>query len=230
MKYVLALLAAAFMITSPALASDKFQDRYPVVKEIPCEIQTAQDSSCFTMVNNMVPQVMAQAGPTTTVQTSAPVTSTTVVRGGDLAASVIEWLKVAFGTVLAGIGTLLIVKIRTYFGILTTDAQKAQLQAIAINGINAGAAEIQEKLKNNPTLDINIKDASVAAAVTYVQNHGADTIKALGLDPKSGDAVEAIRARIETALNDPSSPTAALVTPASGLPQVNGVIVNGVKV
>lgn len=145
--------------------------------------------------------------PTTTVQTSAPVTATTTVSGGDLAAQVIEWLKVAFGTVLAGMGTLAIVAIRSYFGVLTTDAQKAALQALTVNAVNAAASKAEDALRKNPNLDINVKSAVVQDAVAYVQAHGAETIKALGLDPNSGDAIDAIKARVATAMHSKETPT-----------------------
>lgn len=154
---------------------------------------------------------------TTTVQTSAPVTATTTVSGGDLAAQFIEWLKIAFGTIIAGLFSLLIVKIRAYFGLITTDAQKAALQAIAVNGVNSAALKAETALRDNPNLTFNVKDAVVADAVSYVQAHGADTIKALGLDANSGDAVDAIKARVATAMNGKETPTvtATAVIPAA---------------
>jgi hypothetical protein len=150
---------------------------------------------------------------------SAPTTTTTTISGGDLAAQIIEWLKLAFGTVIAGIGTQIIIKIRTYFGILTTDAQKAQLQALAVNAVNAAASKAEDTLRANPHLDIDVKNAVVQDAVSYVQAHGSDVIKALGLDPKSGDAVDAIKARIATAMNSDQTPTitATTITPNSGV-------------
>lgn len=155
----------------------------------------------------MIQYAQASQEKMTTVQTSAPVTSTTTVNGGDLAAQVIEWLEAVFGTIIAGVGTLLIVKVRAYFGILTTDAQKAQLQLLAVNGVNAAASKAEDALRANPNLSVDIKNAVVQDAVAYVQAHGADTIKALGLDPKSGDAVDAIKARVATALNSSTTPT-----------------------
>lgn len=214
-KLAVVFVASLFFFVAPAMALS--------------EIGIAKDQTRYMVTQVATPSTTQMI--TSTQSPTPPASVTTTVKGGTLAASIIEWLQVAFGTVLAGIGTLLIVKIRTYFGILTTDAQKAQLQALAVNGINAGAAEIEEKLRNNPKLDIDVKGAVVASTIAYVQNHGAATIKALGLDPQSGDAVSAIKARIETALNDPTTPTAAIVTPPSGLPPtVNGVTIQGAKV
>lgn len=177
---------------------------------------------------------LAQATPaitSTTTETSSPTqpsSVTTVVKGGTLAAGIIEWLQVAFGTVLAGIGSLILIKIRTYFGIQTTEAQKAALQAIIVNGINAAAAEVAEKLKKDPSLDFDVKGEVMAKTIEYAQAHGSQTITALGLDPKSGDAVDAIKARIETALKDPATP--ASLEPATVTGTVNGVVINGDKV
>lgn len=174
--------------------------------------------------------VLAQAAPTTTV-TPAPAATApvAVVSGGGIAASIIEWLQVAFGSVI-GLGlTALVFKGLKLLGINVTDANKSQLQAIIVNGLNDAASKAAVSLRDNKKLDIDIKSQVVADAVSYAQKHGADTIKALGLDPKSGDAVEAIKARIETALNDPATPTPAAVTPPEGIPTVNNVVVNGTK-
>lgn len=142
-------------------------------------------------------------------------TSTTVVSGGNLAADLIEWLKVAFGTTIGAAVLWGISRGLTLMGIKATDLQKAQLQAIIVNGLNAGAAKAQASLRDNRALDISSKNQIVNEAIAYAQAHGAETIKALGMDPKSGDAVEAIKARIETALNDPAAPTPPAITPAA---------------
>jgi hypothetical protein len=55
----------------------------------------------------------------------------------------------------------------------------------------------------------------VASTVAYVQDHGADTLKKLGIDPNSNIAVDAIKARIETAINDPAAPTPPVLDPTA---------------
>lgn len=128
-----------------------------------------------------------------------------------------SWLQVAFGTAIAGAVLWLITRVLGWFGIQTTDMQRAQLQAIVVNGLNAAAAKAQVSLRSTDKLDFSSKSAIVNDAVQYAQDHAAETIKALGLDPKSGEAVEAIRARIETALNDPNTPTPPAITPATSI-------------
>lgn len=150
---------------------------------------------------------------------SQPNTTTTVtVRGGDLAAKILDWFWVAFGGSIGLLGTAVLYKIFGYFGIQTTEMQRAQLQAVIVNGLNAGAAKAQAQLRGSDKLDLSVKNQVVIDAIAYTQAHAQETIKALGLDPKSGDAVDAIRARIETALNDPASPTPAAITPPEGRP------------
>lgn len=160
--------------------------------------------------------VLAQVAPapnTTVVETSAPVTSTTVVKGGNLAAEVIQWIQVAFIPVIGTVVLAVLYKIFGYFGIQTTEMQRTQLQSIVVNGLNAAAANAQVSLRSSDKLDFSSKSAIVNDAVRYAQEHAAETIKALGLDPQGGEAVEAIKARIETALNDPNTPTPPAITP-----------------
>ncbi len=64
-------------------------------------------------------------------------------------------------------------------------------------------------------MDISVQNQVIQDAVAYTQTHAAETIKALGLDPESGQAVQAIRARIATAIVDPSTPTNPVITPAA---------------
>lgn len=148
-------------------------------------------------------------------QTSAP----SVVHGGQILADVVAWGGAAFGTALAAVATAGVYRLLQWMGIQVTDGQKAQLQAVVVNGLNAAAARAQTGLKSNAALDIGVQSQVVNDAVRYAQDHAADTIKALGLDPESGQAVEAIRARIATAIVDPSAPTNPVITPAAVQPR-----------
>lgn len=180
--------------------------------------------------------VVAQAttaplAKTTTVETTAPVTATTKVSGGSIAASIIEWLQVAFGTVIGGGIVAGIVKGMQLLGLKIDDSNRKALYAIVVNGLNDAAGKAATSLRDNKNLDIEVKNQVVADAVDYVQRHAPDTIKALGLDPNSGEAVEVIKARIETALNDPRTPTPPAITPPEAMPAtVNNVLVQGDKV
>lgn len=146
-----------------------------------------------------------------TIQTTSPVRSETTISVGTIAGEVLTWIAAAFSVPIGGLLTVLLMRVFKMAGVQVTDQQKAQLQSIVVNGLNAAAANTTKNMAGqNP---INIKNQTVAEAIDYVQAHGADTIKALGLDPHSGEAVEAIKARIETAINDPSVPTPPVLAP-----------------
>lgn len=169
--------------------------------------------------------VPSPAGTTTTVETTAPVKSTTNISVGTLAGEVLQWIAAAFGTVLGTAATAWIFKILRRLGVETTTQMQEQLQKIVINGINSSAARVSSDLANKG--NIEVKNQVVRDTVAYVQAQAPETIKALGLDPTSGKAVEAIKARIETALIDPKAPTNSIVVPNAYL---NGVKVEGAQV
>jgi esterase/lipase len=111
----------------------------------------------------------------------------------------------AFGVPIGGLLTAWLYRLFNLAGIQAADGLRTKLQEIIVNGLNAGAKNVAEQSEGKG--QVEIKNAVVAQAVTYAQDHAADTLKQLGLDPQSGAAVEAIKARIETAINDPASPT-----------------------
>ena len=212
-RLIIAAFALAFAF--PAIAQVNSSDKADRLMVMNIHNDALYDSSTFV---KMAPLLMADATTATTTKTetpTAPASVTTTVKGGTLAAQVLEWFQVALVPVLGGALVGLLLKGMAWLGIQTTSQQSDQLQKIAMNGINDAMAKAESSLKNNPALDINVKNQVVADAVKYTQDHAAETIKALGLDPQSGKAVEAIRAKIATALNDPSTPTPAAITPKS---------------
>lgn len=132
------------------------------------------------------------------------------VSGGTVASNAIQWVYAAFGVSLGLALTLLAVKGLQLVGIKVTDAQKEQLNKLVVNGLNLAVAASKNLEGKAP---IEVKNAAAAQTVAYVQTHGADLLKSMGLDPKSGQVVEAINARIETAIVDPNVPTHPAVTP-----------------
>lgn len=158
----------------------------------------------IAMLFVVVDAALGQPVAVTTVPPAAsPVAVTYSI--GSLAGDVLQWVIVAFVIPAIPILSALALKWLQRFNIQISDQQRARLDEMVINGINANAPKLLDKFKASG--QIEIRNQVVNSAVEYVQKHGSDTIKALGLDPKSGDAVEAIRARIETALLDPAAPT-----------------------
>jgi hypothetical protein len=140
-----------------------------------------------------------------TIATTGPVTSTTTISVGDLAGQVLTWAAAAFGSLAAAVFTAWGVRLFKLAGVEISDAARARLQEIVLNGLSNAAVNVTHDIAGKG--QIEVKDAVVQQAVAYVQAHGADAIKQLGLDPNSGAAVEAIKARIATAVADPSVPT-----------------------
>ncbi len=153
----------------------------------------------------------ANIAPGTTVSTTGPVTSSTTIETGTLAGQALMWVASVFGTAVGSVLVGWLYRLFKVAGITATDAMRARLQQIVVNGLNAGAAAAAGRLEGKGS--VAIKQPIVAEAVRYVQEHGKDELKALGVDPSSNAAVDAIKARIETAITDPTVPTPAVLTP-----------------
>lgn len=124
---------------------------------------------------------------------------------GSLGAEVLTWLVAAFGTVLSSVATVWLVRLAKKAGVEVTQQMSDQLNATLVNGLNDAAMKIGAGIQGEA--NVQVKNQIVQGAVQYAQQHRAETIQALGLDPQSGAAVEALRARIATLVTDPSAPT-----------------------
>lgn len=163
--------------------------------------------------------VAAPASPTATqntITTTGPVASETTISVGTLAGQALNWIAVVFAGPIGGMVVWILVRVLKKLGIDATDALRARLQEMVVNGLNVSAKAAQTELVDKGT--IAIKSAVVADAVNYVQVHGADTLKQLGVDPYSNVAIDAIKARIETAIADPATPTPAVLDPVTPPP------------
>ncbi len=170
---------------------------------------------CFSVI----PAVAQQpATPTTvtspvtqnTVTTSGPVSSETTISVGTLAGQVLMWLAAAFSVPIGTLLTMWLKRLFTLAGVQVTQQMSDKLNSIIVNGLNDGATNAKLQLAGKGTVEV--KNQVIASAVDYTQRHAAETIQALGLDPKSGEAVEAIKARIQTAINDETIPTPAVLS------------------
>jgi hypothetical protein len=177
---------------------------------VSCENLQAQPAPIMTP--SAAPMIAAP-GPVTqnTVSTTGPVESTTTISVGTLAGQVLMWFAAAFSVPVGTILTGWLWRLFKLAGVNATDALRARLNEIVINGLNAGAKTVAADITGKD--QVAIRNAVVQQAIVYTQAHGAETIKALGLDPQSGTTVEAIKARIETAINDPAVATPAVLDP-----------------
>lgn len=157
-----------------------------------------------------VPAAPAPAAQQNTITTSGPVTSDTTISLGTLAGEVLKWVISAFGTVIGTVATYAIVQFARKMGVQVTQQMSDQLNQTLVNGLNDAAQKISAGVAGKAPLQI--KNEIINGAVQYAQEHRAETIKALGLDPQSGAAVAALRARIATLAADPNMPTPAIVS------------------
>jgi len=201
------LRIALFIAFAIGFASPIYAQDIPKSDSLVPAVTATQPADTFQQRFAQAPIAPAAAPPATqnTITTTAPVSSSTTISVGTLAGQVLTWAATAFGSLLATVFAAWGVRLFKLAGVQMTDAMRDRLQEIILNGLNAGAKQETQALAGKD--QITIKNAVVAHAVAYTQDHGADTIKALGLDPQSGEAVEAIKARIETAIADPAIPT-----------------------
>ena len=163
------------------------------------------DASMFNFVEGALAQT-TQGGPL-----GVPASNVSI---GSIGGEVLNWAVAAFGAPVAALLSAWLYRLFALAGVQLTDTQKEQLQKIIVNGLNGAFADVSQTMAGKG--EIEIKNQTIANAVTYTQEHGGEIIKALGLDPQSGEAIQAINARIQTALNDPKQPTPEAITPASG--------------
>jgi len=92
----------------------------------------------------------------------------------------------------------LIVKIRTFFGQQTSDAQRERIRQMAENATNLALHRMGTIVSGQ--MPIPTKEQVMAEAVDYVLAHGKETLVALGADPTDERTVQAIRGHISTVL------------------------------
>jgi hypothetical protein len=212
-----AILAAVFALAVfPAIAQDQPSTPLPSITQPIVPPVVIPPPTVVPGPPAVVTVAPAPAATQNTITTTAPVSSETTISVGTLAGQLLAWIVAAFSVPIGSLAVWIMVRVLKYLGITATDAMRARLQEMVVNALNISAPAVEKRLAGQGQVDI--KSAVVQNAVAYVQAHGADTIKALGLDPQSGDAVEAIKARIETAIADPATPTPAVLdAPAASL-------------
>lgn len=131
---------------------------------------------------------------------------------GNVLASIWNWFWIAFGGIITAALSALLIKWMNKLGVETTAQQNTALDLMIKNALNDAAAKAGVAAQN-ANLSVEVKNQIVQNAIQYVQAHGPDAIKALGLDPQSGTAVAAIKAKMESVLLDPSKPTNPALQP-----------------
>lgn len=115
-------------------------------------------------------------------------------------------------SIVGAVATIALNKIAKRNGV-DLDAQRiAKLNAMLVNGMNLAAAEAKEMQRQPAGTDL--KAFIVSRAIDYVNTHGKDTLDAIGADPNGAKDQEALKARSETLIADPTQPTPAVLSTA----------------
>lgn len=153
----------------------------------------------------------AIAAPPSPVTVSSGPGGQTTVSVGTLAGQALGWILTVASVPISGYIVVILNRLFANLKIPMTDAARAKIKQMAINAVNLAAAKAPQELAG--TGNVTIRNAALSDAVKYVQTHGADSIKKLGLNPTSPQAEEAIRGWIETVIADPTTPTNPVMDP-----------------
>lgn len=151
-------------------------------------------------------------GTPVVVQPQAPVPYD--FSAGTALASLVNWIWVAFGGVVTGFAVKGVLAVMKWLGVQSTQQMNDRLVEAVSNGLNDAASKVQADL--NGKFSIEVKNKVIADAIEYAKAHQADTIKALGLDPNSGEVTAALKAKAESIIVDPSIATNPALVPNAG--------------
>ena len=142
----------------------------------------------------------------------------TSISFGTLGAQLLGWVSAVFVPVLGAFLTKWAMAMAKKAGIDASQALSDKLDGIIENGLHSGATAAQKDLTGK--LNVDVKNQVIAQAVTYAQDHGAETIKSLsGCDPNDPKAIEALQARAAKVLSN-IGPDAVLAPTAAAIPSV----------
>lgn len=147
--------------------------------------------------------IIPPAGKIVTVDSGGNAT----VSGGSILGEAIMWAALLVGGGLAALIARWVQVGAKKLGLDMNDDARARLQEIVEHGIALSAQKAQVDLSDK--LPLNVKAGVAVNALQYVQAHGADTLKQLGVDPNDPTAIEAVQARIAKAMNDALPPPTA---------------------
>lgn len=128
----------------------------------------------------------------------------------------------AMFNVMAGVITIIAPVVATFIvnalrkftanrGIEIDQKNLQRVDQFLVNGLNLAAAQAKE-MHNLPP-GSSAKKFLIDEAIGYLGEHGAETLNALSADLDDPKIREAMRARIETLIVDPTKPTPDLLSP-----------------
>jgi hypothetical protein len=208
MKYLIAILVAAVVAAVIVLLPGPPKPKYMPAPDQIARVHLIQVPYVAEQHELQTQRVQAQpvaVAPGTTVQTTGDVSSNTKISVGTLAGEALQSVLAIFALPIGGFISMILFRVFRAAGVNLSTMNEAKLQdsvnrAVVMFG-NAAPRMLDGKI------NVDVKNNVVRNAIEYVRAHRADTIKALGVDPNSKQAEEALTARAEVALADPEVPT-----------------------
>jgi hypothetical protein len=202
LRLAAAAVAAVVMLSASAGANSTFA--------VPYANETVEMAQVSTppAVTTVKPPI---AGTGTTVQTTGDVQSTTKISVGTLAGELLQSVLAIFAVPVGGFLSMILFRAVKAAGVNLSTMNEAKLQESINRAVVMFGNYAPKVLDGKMTVDV--KNQVVANAVRYVQEHRADTLKALGVAPSDPKTAEALKARAEMAIADPAVPTPEVVPP-----------------
>jgi hypothetical protein len=211
MKYLIAILVAAVVAAVIVLLPGPPKPKYMPAPDQIARVHliqvpyVAEQHELQTQQVQVAQAQPAAVAPGTTVQTTGDVSANTKISVGTLAGEALQSVLAVAAVPIGGFLAMILFRVLKGVGVNLDKAREDQLQesinrAVVMFG-NAAPRMLDGKI------NVDVKNNVVRNAIEYVRAHRADTIKALGVDPNSKQAEEALTARAEVALADPEVPT-----------------------
>lgn len=113
--------------------------------------------------------------------------------------------------IIATFVTMALQKFAKNRGIEIDQKNLARVDQFLVNGLNLAAANAKQA--HNLPPGSSAKDFLAQRAIDYLERHGTETLKQLSADLDDPKTREAMRARIETLITDPTKPTPDILSP-----------------
>lgn len=110
----------------------------------------------------------------------------------------------ALAPILASFAVYALQRIAKRAGIELNEKRLDRLNSLLVNGMNLAAAKVPAGVDRRAFI--------IEKALIYVKEHGAETLASLKAgDPADPQTGEALKARVETLIADPTQPTPAVL-------------------
>jgi hypothetical protein len=134
------------------------------------------------------------------------------------------------GTIILAFGTWATKRLLDWLGVKVSAQAAANIDQALEKAVTYGIQQTQETIKTKGWDHIDVREQAIAAALPYMQQHFADTLKSVGTDPNAEDIIKKALDRVfpqavAKAAASPATPptTAPIPQTTAGLATQPGV-------